>query len=348
VGAGALAGAVAVLVPLWLAGVFRPRDDVALAERLAAAETQLRAFAGRPQPAEAGELADLARRLAALEATVRGIAARPQAAAQRMDELTARLAAVEQGMRRLDELAVRQGQAGSAATPAPDSALAARLSAAETNLAALTERLAAVTRQLDETAAAAREADQGKAAMERAAAQGDRAARLALTAVALRAAVERGEPYAAELEALRPLVSDPAALAALAPTAATGVPTAASLARGWKAMVPTLLSAALPTSGNSVLDQLRATAERLVRIRPVGEPAGDDPVAIVSRIEAKVGRDDVEGALADLAKLPPRAQAEAEAWARKAQARAQALAASRRLADEALAAMVPVSPGRSQ
>lgn len=347
IGAGALAGALAVLVLLWLAGVLHPRGEAALAERLAATETQLRALADSLQPVRADEVAALARRVAALETTVREVAARPQAASQRWDELSARLAALEQGLRRLDELAVRQGQAGSTAGGAPDATVTARLAAAEAGLAALAEHLSAVTRQLDETAAAARNADHGKAATGRAA-EGDRAARLALAAIALRTAVERGEPYAAELEALRPLVSDPAVLAPLEASAATGVPTATGLAREWKALAPGLLSAAVPTSGSGILDWLRASAERLVRIRPVGEVAGDDPAAVVSRVEAKVGRDDVEGALADLAKLSTPVRAHAEAWRRKAQARAQALAASRRLADEALAAMVPAAARRSQ
>jgi hypothetical protein len=347
VGAGVLAGVLVVLLPLWLAGVLHPREEAALAERLAAAETQLRALAGGLQTVRADEVAALTHRVAALETTVREVAARPQAVSQRWDELSARLAALEQGLRRLDELAARQGQPGSAAGGVPDATVAARLAAAEAGLAAVAERLSTVTRQLDETAAAARVTDHGKTAMDRAV-EGDRAARLAFAAVALRTAVERGEPYATELEALRLLVSDPAVLAPLEASAVTGVPTAAGLVREWKVLAPNLLSAAVPTSGSGILDRLRASAERLVRIRPVGEVAGDDPAAVVSRVEAKVGRDDVEGALADLAKLSAPVRAHAEAWRRKAQTRAQALAASRRLAEEAVAAMVQAAARRSQ
>src|SRR5207244_10326363 len=48
---------------------------------------------------------------------------------------------------------------------------------------------------------------------------GDRSVRLAVIAAGLRAAVERGEPFAAELAAAKSLAADPAALAPREPFA---------------------------------------------------------------------------------------------------------------------------------
>src|SRR5207342_2933766 len=55
----------------------------------------------------------------------------------------------------------------------------------------------------------------------------DRAGRLAFVAIALRGAVDRGEPFAPELAAAKPLAPDVAVLAPLEPFAAAGVPRAA-------------------------------------------------------------------------------------------------------------------------
>ena len=61
------------------------------------------------------------------------------------------------------------------------------------------------------------------------------------------------------------------------------------------------------------MEKLQAGAERLVRIRPVGDVPGDDPAAMIARIEAKAARNDISGALADLSKLPAAVRAPAEA-----------------------------------
>ena len=65
----------------------------------------------------------------------------------------------------------------------------------------------------------------------------------------------------------------------------------------------------------------QANAEKLVRIRPLEDAPGDDPAAIVARIEVKAARADLAGALAELAQLPATVRAPAEPWIKKAQAR---------------------------
>ena len=50
--------------------------------------------------------------------------------------------------------------------------------------------------------------------------------------------------------------------------------------------------------------RLQANAEKLVRIRPIEETSGNDPLAIVARIEIRAAQADIAGALAELAKLP--------------------------------------------
>jgi hypothetical protein len=66
---------------------------------------------------------------------------------------------------------------------------------------------------------------------------------------------------------------------------------------------------------------------------------GDDPAALIARLNADIARGDIEAALAEIAKLPDEARALAEPWANKAGARRVALAESRHIAGEALAAL---------
>lgn len=77
----------------------------------------------------------------------------------------------------------------------------------------------------------------------------------------------------------------------------------------------------------------------MIRIRPLEDPGGDEPAALLTRIEAKAMKADPDGALADLAKLPEPARAMAKPWIEKVQARNAALHSSRQLAIDAIRAL---------
>jgi hypothetical protein len=168
----------------------------------------------------------------------------------------------------------------------------------------------------------------------------DGAARLMIAAEALRAAVERGVPYQAELTAVRSLGAEPSAIAPLEPFAASGVPSAAALARELAMLTPALTEAAEPkqTQG-TFLDRIEVNAQRLVRSTPLDAPAGDDPRSVAMRISFDAAHGDVDAALADIAKLPEAAKSIAAPWVQKAQARNTAIAVSGQLTANALAAL---------
>ena len=160
-------------------------------------------------------------------------------------------------------------------------------------------------------------------------------ARRALIATALRDAVASGKPFASELEQAKSLGADGNTLTPLVPFATTGLPTADALAQELRALIPTLRNAAsaeMPTG--SLLERLQANAGKLVRIRPVDAPPGDDRSAIPARIEAAAAHADIDGALADLLRLGDAARAPAREWIAKAQARQAALVAARQFAAE--------------
>ena len=289
----------------------------------------------------------LAARMSQIEQQMRELAARPSAVGvdtKRLDELTSRIAKLES--------AVEAGQG------ARDSGLVNRISMLEGNVKALTESIGIAQRRTDEAEGTAREANQRAGALagamdtlaqrvgkleqqlaKRSAEQTtDRPARLLIAATALLGALERGEPFAAQLAAVRALGADAQRLAVLEPFAASGLPSAAVLARELSALTPSLLAAAgTPAQEGNFLQKLQASAERIVRVHRTDERPGNDVAAIVARIDANAGRGDISAALDELAKLPADVRAPAEPWIKKAQARAAALAAARALTADALA-----------
>lgn len=167
------------------------------------------------------------------------------------------------------------------------------------------------------------------------AAPADSAARLALSASALRDAVASGASFITELEEAKSLGADEKILAPMTPFAASGVPTVATLAQELRALIPAMQKvsgARAPIGG--FLERLEANVGKLVRIRPVDAPPGDDASAVLARVEIEAANAAVDDALIDLGKLDAATRAPAQDWIRKAQARQAALAAARQFASE--------------
>jgi hypothetical protein len=357
IGAGAT---LCVLLALWALGAFRTRDDLAvtLAARLAILELQVRDLAGRPQPAALDQraLAELAARVGAAEQAV-GRLAGVEAGVARLETavaaprpavadqaLAARIAALETALRALAELGRRvdaseaaardaKSRADAAMDAAQKSAARPTAPAADQNaLAALAAHIAALEKTVEQRAA------------RPAAGGADQPGRIAFVAVALRAAAERGDPFTPELSAAKALAPNAALLAPLEPYAATGVPRAVTLARELSQVATPMLSAAGPPREGGIIDRLQQNAERLVRIRPISEGAGDEPGTIVARAEVKATHGDIAGALAELARLPEAARAPAQGWIRKAEMQVAALAAARRFAETAVDALAKAEP----
>lgn len=300
-----------------------------LAGRVGKLEAQV-VQAARPVPAPQGgaPAADpaLEQRVAALEGTLKTLGQRLDSVSQRTDSAAATDGAA------INELAQKLARADASGAQSNEAAAAAADSTAATiaDLSARVDALEAGAKAL--TAQAKQEEKQVAQAFD------DHTLRTAVIASALAGLVERGRPFAAELKAAQAQAADPSTLAPLEGFAATGVPNPGMLTRELTELLPTLQRAAgHPDSG--YLDKLEANAERLVRIRPIEETPGDDPAAIISRVEFKAVRGDLAGALAEFSSLPANVRAPAQGWIDKAQARIAALAASRAFAADALAAL---------
>jgi hypothetical protein len=304
-----------------------------LASRLQKLEAQLGQLQAAPRPAPDPALPG---RIAALETQLKSFSDTLGALGQR-DESTA--AANATALSELTQKLARAGKAEAQSSEASDAANqnAAAITALANRVDALEGGAKALKDTLQKTLAAGLAAE---AAKRNAEASDDRAVRAAIIAAALAAAVERGDPFAPELKAAQAQAPDAGALSPLADFAAAGVPSESALARELTSLAPELTRAAgTAPSEPGFLRKLQANAERLVRIRPIDEVAGDNPAAIVARVEIKARRGDAAGALMELGTLPANVRAPAQAWIGKAQARAAAVAASRAFAADTLAAL---------
>jgi hypothetical protein len=260
------------------------------------------------------KLAALTDRIASLEGAVREAAAAARVAGERAEEVAGR----SDGDRRNSDEQNRTQQDDRSAVDD----LANRVATLESQQTALQRKQEGLNRVTDAIAAV------------------DKAVRLATVAVALRSTLERNSPFAAELAAARSLGADEKALASLAPFAATGLPTSSELSHELSTLLPELRRLSVPPGQDlGYLDRLRASAVKMLNIRPVQNQPGDDPSTVMGRIEFQMAQQDVGAMVVELDKLPAPARELARPWRTKVLARQDALEAAQRIATASLAAL---------
>jgi hypothetical protein len=283
-------------------------------------------------------------------------AATPQVTAATVDALTARVAGLEARL----------------AKPATDPAVTTQLATLEKSQTALRDQLAATRTQSDKLAAqigsiksspdgataptvdlsaitarldALEQSSRSEAsAIEQTKAQAtadDAPLRRVVVATLLDLSVRQGEPFAATLATAKTVAPDAASLQPLETFASTGVPTSASLSRELLTLVPKLTPPPADkkdTTGSSLVDRLKSSAENLVHIERI-DSTGTDRNAVVARVTAAALRNDFNEARRELNTLPAADRAPAQSWIDKADARDAALAASRQFAADAMTAL---------
>ena len=316
-----------ILVALWLTGLLPVRTT-------APGATDTRSIDALTQ--HVGKIEDA---IAKLPAGNAGMADRLAAADNAMKSLGIALTALN---RRSDDnasnanLALAHADAASKAvtelrTSVQDAAKNGAAGVSPAELDALQKRLAA----LEQSAKTTHE-DIAKAATA------DNAARLALSAAVLRDAALSGAPFTAELAQAKSLGASNKEMAPLAPFAAIGIPSAQALAQELRALLPAILKisgAQAPPDG--FFERLEANAGKLVRIRPIDAPPGDDVPAVLARIEIDTAKADIPAALTDIGKLSDAARAPAQVWIAKVKLRQAALVAARRYAADTARALGP-------
>ncbi len=145
---------------------------------------------------------------------------------------------------------------------------------------------------------------------------------LALELANLKRAIDRGEPYAAEVAQAKKVGGPAVNFSALERYALEGVPTAPELAKAFRRTANAMLDAEAEPADASLLDRLLAGARGIVRVRKAGHAADDASVeAVVGRMEAALKDGRLAEVLANAKKLPPKAALASEDWVRKVEAR---------------------------
>jgi len=273
-----------------------------------AAETPATASPATPAPAEKGERGALTagEQVAALGG--------------RIDELGDEMKALRE---RLD---APKGEARAAPEAA---ALGGRIDELGDEMKALRERLDAPkgeTRAAPEAVAA--KISEGPAA-------------IVVVAYALQRELEAGRPYVLETTALTRLGADSATLAALAPFAEKGAPTAAQLKADFAPAAKRIHALESGDSGD-LAGHLMKGASKLVRVRPSGQAPTTEARTVeekVAHIETALAHGDLARAGDVFATLPEAAQNEAKDFGAALRARIDAGRAADELLNGAIAAL---------
>jgi hypothetical protein len=204
-------------------------------------------------------------------------------------------------------------------------------SGASSEIAALTERVTGLDAAV-KSAGEAATADDGKIAtleqsvsaltskVEAQASQPKIA--LAIAASALKAAVDRGAGFGAELETFAAISPEAPELAALRAHAEKGVATRADIVAETDAAANAMIAAAKPVSEDAgILERLVSSAEQLVQVRPIGAVEGAGVPETVARMEVAVTQGDFAKALAEYDTLPDTAKAAGADFITKLKAR---------------------------
>jgi hypothetical protein len=235
-------------------------------------------------------------------------------------------------------------QTKAAEAPSSEATLLAKLAATQAALERATQKLQALEGQ-----AAAPKSDARAAAEVGSARAGDASARI-VVAQSLLTALRQGDDFTAQVTALQGFDGDSPRILSL--RAALNSPSAAKLAADFAALEPKLARAAAPKSaksaqedkpkeartapnyGETVLAFIEARVDKLVKISPADEPDNEQTGERLKRIEQKLLRGDIAGALAERSLLPEPAILLSADWAKGAQARLEAeMAAKAELAE---------------
>jgi len=287
--------------------------------RLAAQAKALENRSGSPE---------LVSRLAKLETSIAALAASGKAGdGVNAEALNAKLAEIE-------KLAADAGEATKAASQRVDRDLAAFKTEAVRLAGRLDGLKGEVEAGLKDTAKAAEIAPvlNKLAAFERELqgflrGEGERSANatrvlLTLEMANLKRAMDRGDRYTAELEAVKKAAGGALKLAALERYKLEGVRTLPELSKEFRGMANAAIDAEAEPADASVLDRLISGAKGIVRVRKAGHDAADTSVeATTGRMETALKDGRLGEVLAQGKTLPPKAGQAADGWLRKVEAR---------------------------
>ncbi|MHC1547481.1 COG4223 family protein [Phyllobacterium sp. K27] len=247
-------------------------------------------------------------------------------ASEQIAALRAELGSVKQSVADI------QNSAPATSTAVDTSAIDARIASLEQQISANKQQVA----QADGAAAGATtRLDALEAKVNDTSGQANMA--LAMAATGLKAAVDRGEPYKAELDtylAVAPVAGD---VESLRPAETKGIPTVTTLASEFGDVAAKIIASTRTVDPNAgILDRLWSSASGLVEARPVGMVEGEGADAITARIEAHLHAGDLNAAIAEWEKLPDMAKTASADFGNAMKARQNASAVVSKALSDAL------------
>lgn len=174
---------------------------------------------------------------------------------------------------------------------------------------------------------------------------------LVLAAGQLRGALAGSGPFPGEVQAVKALGSTDAALTAaldaVAPYAAKGIPTLPQLADRLEREAGAIVRAEQKGEGSGWVHQITGTLSTLVTVRRQGgDVVGNTADAVVARAQAALGRNDLKAAAGEIAALQGPAAQAAAGWVGEAKARLAADGAGQQLTSRAIALLSAASSGK--
>lgn len=279
-----------------------------LERRLAAVETMTEAIPAMRSDAKAladkVSALDAARSAAASRSDLDAVTASVTALSKKMDALPPSasrddVTALTDRVNRLEVTAAAGGGDAAASSDAINS-LTSQLADAQAQVRALTDRVAAAEAKVSSATVPS----------------GGAAATRALALASLRRSADDGKPFAADVDMMASLGIAGEDVAALRPLADKGVESTNAIAAEFPPVAELILAATASSDPNAGF--FHRLLDSLVTIRPTGPMPGNDPSAIVSRMNDDVAKSDLAAALSERNALPEAGRAASADWAAKA------------------------------
>lgn len=241
----------------------------------------------------------------------------------------AAVAALDAKVKEIETSIAGLGTGGGAASEAALAAIDDKIAGVESQIKAATEAVAASDGRLatlEQSVASLTSRVDAQAAQPKVA--------LAIATSALKQALERGGPFAAELETFAAIAPNAPEIAALRVHAEKGVSTRADLQAEMPEAAKVMIAAAQPVDENAgFFQRLLSSAESLVTVRPIGEVAGAGVPETLARMEVAVNAGDLAKTVSEYETLPDTAKAAGKEFADRVKARLEV----EKLVDQAIA-----------
>lgn len=234
------------------------------------------------------------------------------------------LQALQDKIAEIEKSVAAAAQPGASAAPAEITAIGEKLAAVETAVNAATAALSANDGRIGTV-------EQGLGALEQSVASltgkidaqaSQPKVALAIAVSALKAAIEAGGSFTSQVETFAAVAPNAPDLAELRSLAEKGIPSRDEIAAEASAAATAMIDAGRTVDDNAgYFERLLASAESLVKVRPVGPVEGAGVPETVARLEAALGNGDFTKAIAEYDTLPEAPKAAGHAFMEKVRAR---------------------------